>query len=194
MSLRVDALVTINEDVKKLISGWWVMTSRGRTLVPGLLVQLRETLVEVSGDENGNASGRSVVAKMPAREAPLSLVIEAETIAGRLAVMLGSAARSGSVEANLRFVEQRVDLYDDDVVTYVSEQLTRLVLMIEIELRWEEPSRRLMARCPHCTSFGTVAVALDKNGLKGASCSACEAIWGRSELGMLSTLMNKETR
>lgn len=196
MSRRVDNLVSINLDIKKLVHGWQTKDfADGKVRSQdhaGLVDQLRDSLTMTSGSDSGNASGKPTTPQMPGSEGALSLVVEIETEAGRLATLLGATAPSGALARNLAFIELACGTSEDPEVEEVARTLGRLVRMAEVELDWSEPPRRLHAKCPACKTFGSVSVWMDVLGPAGASCSACEEQWSRSDLGHLGALVQDE--
>lgn len=196
---RVDDIVVVVQDARRLVYGWTdIHMAKGQVVKhqnAALLDQLRAKADSVApGDDGGNAAGKPVVSKMPiAQEACLSMAIEIETELARVAIFIGASAQSREPMDNYDFVCRQIDYWDDVTVRMIADHFEDILARAETELEIRPRPKVLRARCPQCQSFGHIHIGIDKDGrATDAVCKSCAARWSRYQLGHLASLMNGE--
>jgi hypothetical protein len=197
MSTRGDDLVLLSTHASTLVDGWDTKVVVGRETRwhhhAGLLSQLRDEVTLASGGpDDGNASGKAVVAKMPGNEPALSLLIFVERRIGELVVWTGAQVPSGDVTWNLAWLSRlAADLSDEDL-HHLAREVGLLRHRIAAQLAWTPPLRMLRGACPVCSELSSLSVFMGEYGPEAAQCRSCQTAWhGEDELGRLASAMDE---
>ncbi len=161
-----------------------------RTIVPGLIQQLRDLAEEgsTSGDESGV---RSVPDSRPPGEFDAVSLIAAITFgAAWRAGQVGLKARD-TAEGNIRSIVGTISTLDSDTQHDIRRELMSWRRQADVILGWEQPPIELVAPCPvvdadgygtPCGARGTLVAQRDGSG---ARCVKCGAVWDEKTVGML---------
>ncbi|MGI5247789.1 DUF7341 domain-containing protein [Dactylosporangium sp. CA-139066] len=161
-----------------------------RTIVPGLIQQLRDLAEEgsASGDETGV---RSVPDSRPPGEFDAVALIAAVTFgAAWRAGQLGLQPRD-TAEANIRAIVGAASSIDSDTQRDIRHELTSWRRQADVILGWEQPPIELVAPCPIVdtdgagTPCGARGSLLAQRDGTGARCVKCGAAWDERDVALL---------
>lgn len=161
-----------------------------RTIVPGLIQQLRDLAEEgsASSDETG-------VRSVPDSRPPGAF----DAVALIAAITFGAAWRAGqlklkprdSAEGNIRSIVGAASTIDSDTQRDVRHELVSWRRQADVILGWEQPPVELVAPCPvvdtdgHGTPCGARGTLLAQRNGTAARCVKCGAAWDEANVGML---------
>lgn len=161
-----------------------------RTIVPGLIQQLRDL-----AEEGSTSSDESGVRSVPDSRPPG----EFDAVALVAAITFGAAWRAGQLglqtrdtaEGNIRLIVGAVGSIDSDTQRDIRHELTSWRRQADVILGWEQPPIELVAPCPvvdadgHGTPCGARGSLLAQRDGTGARCVKCGAVWDERNVGML---------
>lgn len=146
-----------------------------RTVVPGLIQQLRELAEE--GASNSDESGvRSVPSSSPPGAFDAVSLLAAITFGAAWRVeRVGLKARD-TAESNIRAVVGEATRLDSDSQREIRAELRSWRRQAEVLTGWRTPPRELVAPCPQCNARGSLLAYADEDNPR-ARCTTCDASW-----------------
>jgi len=175
-----------------------------RTIVPGLIQQLREIAEE--GATNTNDSGvHSVPESSPPGAFDAVALIAAITFGAAWRVSWARDARSVDItvrdtpEANLSAIVGVLNRIDSEAQRDIRAEVRSWQRQAEVLTGWTQPPIELVAPCPvvdsdgHGTPCGARGTLLAQRDGSGARCLACGAQWDETTVGLLLAHVQRYT-
>jgi hypothetical protein len=146
-----------------------------RTVVPGLVQQLRELAEE--GASNGDDTGvRSVPGSSPPGAFDAVSLLAAITFGAAWRVERIGLKSRDTAEGNIRALVGEAGRLDSDTQREIRAELRSWQRQSEILTGWRTPPRELLAPCPQCNARGALLAYADEDNPR-ARCTACDASW-----------------
>lgn len=152
-----------------------------RTIVPGLIQQLRDA---VEPGEGADSSGGSSAGLLPGDINAVSLLASIEYGARWRCLAWGVTGRT-STEDHIRGLVGAVTRRTSDEAFELRAELRSWQRQAEVITGWRTPSRPLNAPCPVCDASGSLLARVDAED-PSAVCSACGERWDADTIGILA--------
>lgn len=152
-----------------------------RTIVPGLVQQLRDS---VEPGESTESSGGSTAGLLPGDINAVSLLASIEHGARWRCAAWGVTGRV-TVEDHIRGLVGAAARRASDETFALREELRSWQRQAEVITGWRTPSRPLNAPCPVCDANGALLARVDAED-PSAVCTQCGERWDSETIGILA--------